>query len=179
VTTHFSARVRLTNQAPETLTGPAPGGPTGTVIEAAEIYRIYFHGPAYQVVGRAWRDGDRIIGQLAENLPHNHHPHEKPTLMAPRLIELCFQTAGLWEMSAEGRMGLPLHIDKVSVRRAPDDSKGGVYAVVTPNLEQESFDAEILDAKGKQFVELRGYRTIALPSSVDVEPLKALHAVPV
>jgi len=76
-------------------------------------------------------------------------------------------------------MGLPLHIDQIKVRRAPDDTAGGLYAVVTPNLEQESFDAEILDAKGNQFVQLRGYRTIALPSSVDAEPLKALHAVPV
>ena len=69
VTTHFSARVRLTKQAPETLTGPAPGGPSASVIEAAEIYRIYFHGPAYQVLGRAWREGDQIIGQSPKTCP--------------------------------------------------------------------------------------------------------------
>ena len=179
VTTHFSARVRFTKQAPETLTGPAPGGPSVSVIEAAEIYRIYFHGPAYQVLGRAWREGDLIIGQLAENLPQNHYPREKPTLMAPRLIELCFQTAGLWEMSAEGHMGLPLHIDQVCVRRAANDAAGGLYAVVTPNLEQESFDAEVVDAAGSLCVQLFGYRTIALPNGVDAEPLKVLHAVAV
>ena len=179
VTTHFSARVRFTKQAPETLTGPAPGGPSASVIEAAEIYRIYFHGPAYQVLGRAWREGDVIIGQLAENLPQNHYPLEKPTLMAPRLIELCFQTAGLWEMSAEGHMGLPLHIDQVCVRRAANDAAGGLYAVVTPNLEQESFDAEVVDAAGSLCVQLFGYRTIALPNGVNAEPLKVLHAVAV
>ncbi len=179
VTTHFSARVRFTKQAPETLTGPAPGGPSASVIEAAEIYRIYFHGPAYQVMGRAWREGDQIIGQLAENLPQNHYPLEKPTLMAPRLIELCFQTAGLWEMSAQGRMGLPLHIDQVCVRRAANDAAGGLYAVVTPNLEEECFDAEVVDAAGSLCVQLFGYRTIALPNGVDAEPLKVLHAVAV
>jgi hypothetical protein len=179
VTTHFSARVRFTKQAPETLTGPAPGGPSASVIESAEIYRIYFHGPAYQVLGRAWREGDVIIGQLAENLPQNHYPLEKPTLMAPRLIELCFQTAGLWEMSAEGHMGLPLHIDQVCVRRAANDAAGGLYAVVTPNLEQESFNAEVVDPAGSLCVQLFGYRTIALPNGVDAEPLKVLHAVAV
>ena len=51
---------------------------------------------------------------MAKGLPDNHHPSELPTLMAPRLIELCFQTAGLWEMGVQGRMGLPLHIDRVS-----------------------------------------------------------------
>jgi len=74
VTTHFSARVRLTKQAPETLTGPAPGGPLASIIEAPDIYHIYFHGPAYQVLERAWRNGDHIIGKLAENLPDHHYP---------------------------------------------------------------------------------------------------------
>ena len=35
--------------------------------------------------------------------------------MAPRLIELCFQTAGFWEMGVQSRMGLPQHIDRVSL----------------------------------------------------------------
>ncbi len=179
VTTHFSARVRLTKQVPETLTGPAPGGPLGSIIEAADIYRIYFHGPAYQVLERAWREGDRIIGQLTENLPNHHYPLEQPMLMSPRLIELCFQTAGLLEMSAQGRMGLPQHIHQVCVRRAPNGAERGLYAVITSNPEQESFDAEVVDASGNQYVHLSGYRTIAIPNSVDAEPLKALQAVAV
>ena len=179
VTTHFSARVRLARQAPETLTGPAPGGPSGSVMEAADIYRIYFHGPAYQVLDVAWRNEDRIIGQMAKNLPKHHHPVERPTLMAPRLIELCFQTAGLWEMSAHGRMGLPQHIQRVCVRRSPDAAEGGLYAVVTPNPEQGIFDAEVVDGSGIQLVQLTGYRTIALPNTVDADPLKALQAVSV
>ena len=68
--------------------------PTGSIIEAADIYRLYFHGPAYQVVEKAWWDGKQVIGLFAQGLPPNHHPSELPTVMAPRLIELCFQTAG-------------------------------------------------------------------------------------
>ena len=100
VTTHFTARVRLTKQPqPAGMAAPPPAIPTGSIMEASDIYRVYFHGPAYQVVERAWRDGNRIIGLMAKNLPSNHYPPERPTLAAPRLIELCFQTAGLWEMS--------------------------------------------------------------------------------
>ena len=40
------------------------------------------------------RDGRRDV----LDLPGNHMPADRPTLMSPRLIELCFQTAGLWEM---------------------------------------------------------------------------------
>ena len=50
------------------------------LVEAADIYRLYFHGPAYQVIERAWWDGKQIIGLLANGLPANHRPSELPTL---------------------------------------------------------------------------------------------------
>ena len=120
VTTHFTGRVRLARQAPVQVAAHEFAVPKGIVIEAADIYRIYFHGPAYQVLGRAWLDGNRVVGQMAETLPANHQPPERPVLVAPRLIELCFQTAGLWEITAEGRMGLPQHVRS----RLPLDGAG-------------------------------------------------------
>jgi hypothetical protein len=151
--------------------------PQGRIIEAADIYRLYFHGPAYQVLERAWWDGHRIVGLLAKGLPVNHVPSELPTLMAPRLIELCFQTAGLWEMGTQGRMGLPQHVDRVSSSLGIRESDGTrLYAVITPDPARGSFDAEIVDANGKSYLQLAGYRTIALPSAIDAEGLKALQA---
>ena len=176
VTTHFTARVRLTKQAPKKATVPALGTPIGHVIEAAEIYPLYFHGPAYQVVERAWWDGHRIVGLMAKDLPPNHLPSQLTTLMAPRLIELCFQTAGLWEMGTQGRMGLPLHIDRVSSFLAPDADGTRLYAVVTSDQARGSFDAEIVDAKGNRYLQLGGYRTVAVPNAVDAQGLKALQA---
>jgi acyl transferase domain-containing protein/acyl carrier protein/NAD(P)-dependent dehydrogenase (short-subunit alcohol dehydrogenase family) len=176
VTTHFTARVRLTKQAPKKATVPALGTPIGHVIEAAEIYRLYFHGPAYQVVERAWWDGHRIVGLMAKYLPPNHLPSQLPTLMAPRLIELCFQTAGLSEMGTQGRMGLPLHIDRVSSFLVPDADGTRLYAVVTSDQARGSFDAEIVDAKGNRYLQLGGYRTVAVPNAVDAQGLKALQA---
>ena len=72
-----------------------PAAANGSSIESADVYRVYFHGPAYQVVERAWRDGDRMVGQMAARLPNNHEPPDLQTIIGPRLIELCFQTAGL------------------------------------------------------------------------------------
>ncbi len=175
-TTHFTARVRLAKQPAPTLTAPKLGTPIGHLVEAADIYRLYFHGPAYQVIERAWWDGHRIIGLLANRLPDNHRPSELPTLMAPRLIELCFQTAGVWEMGVQGRMGLPQHIHRVSVLRAPELAEGRLYAVVTPHAEQASFDAEVVDTKGNIYVSLSGYRTIALPGAINLDRLKTLQA---
>jgi hypothetical protein len=99
--------------------------------------------------------------------------------MAPRLIELCFQTAGLWEMGAQGRMGLPQHIDCVSsssLLRAPESADTRLYAVVTPDQDRGSSDAEVVDTKGNRYLHLSGYRTVAVPSAVDAGRLKALQA---
>jgi acyl transferase domain-containing protein/NAD(P)-dependent dehydrogenase (short-subunit alcohol dehydrogenase family)/acyl carrier protein len=175
-TTHFAARVRLTKQAPTAVTVSVLGGPEGHIIEAADIYPLYFHGPAYRVIERAWWDGKRIVGLMAKALCNNHHPSELPTLMAPRLIELCFQTAGLWEMGVQGRMGLPLHLDRVSLTRDPERVEGRLYAVVTPNPGEGSFDAEVVDTNGNRYVQLCGYRTVAVPGAVDVGRLEALQA---
>jgi hypothetical protein len=164
---------------PTAVNVPALALPEGHIIEAADVYRLYFHGPAYQVVERAWWDGHRIIGLMAKGLTANHLPSEMPTLTAPRLIELCFQTAGLWEMGAQGRMGLPQHIERVSpslLLVAPESADTRLYAVVTSDRDRGSFDAEVVDTKGNRYLQLSGYRTVAVPNAVDAERLKALQA---
>ena len=177
VNTHFTARVRLTKQPISPVTVSALGTLAGHVIEAADIYRLYFHGPAYQVVERAWWDGHRIVGLMAQGLRNNHHPAELPTLMAPRLIELCFQTAGLWEMGVQGRLGLPREIRRVSLLRNPDPAESRLYAIVTPHPDRGYFDAQVVDTKGNCYLHLSGYRTVAIPDAVDAERLKTLQSL--
>ena len=176
-TVHFTARVIVAKQPPESSAGPVLRLSSQAIVEAASIYRIYFHGPAYQVLDHVWRDGDLIIGQMAQGLPSNHQPSEGPTLAAPRLIELCFQTAGLWEISERSRMGLPLYVHQVRWSRAPEPAEGPLFAVVTPDISGEKFDAEVVDARGKRYLRLTGYRTVTLPDSVDAGRLHALQNV--
>jgi hypothetical protein len=175
VTTHFTARVTVTKQLLKTTTGTSLRLSSEAIIDAAKIYRIYFHGPAYQVLDHAWREGDLIIGQMSQNLPNDHRPSEQPTLAAPRLIELCFQTAGLWEIGTQNRMGLPLHVHQVSWARSPELAHGRLYAVVTPDEKRGSFDAEVVDTSGNWYVRLTGYRTVAMADGVDGRPLQALQ----
>jgi acyl transferase domain-containing protein/NAD(P)-dependent dehydrogenase (short-subunit alcohol dehydrogenase family) len=174
---HFTARVRLAKQLPEAVSVPKPRLSADAIVEAAQIYRIYFHGPAYQVLERAWWDGKRVIGEMSAHLPVNHQPPEQPTLMAPRLIELCFQTAGIWEMGTTSRLGLPMQVRQVSWSREPEKADGLLYALVTPNPEQGTFDAEVVDERGNVYVRVDGYRTAALSAAIDAESLKPLQAV--
>ncbi|HEY4961209.1 MAG TPA: SDR family NAD(P)-dependent oxidoreductase, partial [Terriglobales bacterium] len=176
-TVHFTARVRVTKQ-PHQASAAVPLKLTSEgIVDAAQIYRIYFHGPAYQVLDHAWRDGDRIVGQMSETLPSDHNPSQGPTLIGPRLIELCFQTAGLIEISEHNRMGLPLFVEQVSWSRAPEVADGPLFAVVTPDAAGEKFDAEVVDKQGNRYMRLTGYQTVTLPDSVDAEPLQALQHV--
>ncbi|MBK9714351.1 MAG: SDR family NAD(P)-dependent oxidoreductase [Kouleothrix sp.] len=165
---HFTAQVRLTQVPDEgpkaALPKPAEGA---RVVEHPAIYKIYFHGPAYQVLERALVDGDRVIGVMSDRLPPNTSPEEVASLMAPRLIELCFQTAGVWEMAREGAMALPLAVGSVTTYRQPEQADGArLYAVVTAVGGGGSFDAKVLDEAGNVYVELTGYRTVQLPGGV-------------
>jgi acyl transferase domain-containing protein/NAD(P)-dependent dehydrogenase (short-subunit alcohol dehydrogenase family)/acyl carrier protein len=176
VTKHFTASVRLTKEPWAAPRGAKLISPHGSVIEATNIYRVYFHGPAYQVLERAWWDGIRMVGLLSRQLPENHQPSSRPTIIGPRLIELCFQTAGLWEMATQGRMGLPLHIDQVRVWPYPDSLPDQMFAVVTP-IPEDGFDAYVVDSAGKRYAEITGYRTVAVPKAIDADSLNALQSL--
>jgi hypothetical protein len=159
VTVHFTARVRLaragSEPAPQVAALPVASRPP---VGSEDVYRIYFHGPAYRVLAGAARNGTAILGRLASPLPPDHTAGEVVT--PARLVELAFQTAGVWEIGTTGRMGLPEHVDRLVVLGAPDPGTA-VFAVVEPR-EGGAFDARIMDEAGRVYVTLDGYRTSPL-----------------
>ncbi|MGD8278781.1 MAG: polyketide synthase dehydratase domain-containing protein, partial [Gemmatimonadota bacterium] len=173
VTRHFTARVRLAptaQHAPETTRVPASSGRTAG---ASDIYRIYFHGPAYQVIGDAWIDGgDIVTGRMADGLPPNHEPLELPLAAAPRHVEACFQTAGLHELATAGTLGLPLAVSRIRPLAAPPAQ--GCHIVVRPRSDG-AYDADVVDDQGNVCVQLEQYRTVALPDGPDADALAALR----
>jgi NAD(P)-dependent dehydrogenase (short-subunit alcohol dehydrogenase family) len=173
VTKHFTGRVRLTTARPALPDMPAPAE-SGDGVEAEDVYRIYFHGPAYQVVDHAWRvEEGTLAGELAKDLPPNHHPTELATAISPRLLELCFQTAGIWELGTAGTLGLPRHIDRVVLGAAEDAGGDHLRAIVRTG--NGSFDAVVVDASGRSRLEMDGYRTIQLPGSLTEAQLRPLR----
>jgi len=174
ITTHFTARVRLTSDAPEGPRRAVITVPAAKLVSARDLYRLYFHGPAYQVIESAWRDGDEVFGLFAAGLPPNHEPAEAATLVAPRLIELCFQTAGIWELSAEGRMGLPHRVRRIQFFQPSESTQGRIFCVVAANP-GGGFDARVVDEQGHVRLVVEGYGTMALPESVDPDLLRPLQ----
>ena len=114
-TLHFTGRVRMARQKQDAPVGTAPEIPATAAVDSESVYRVFFHGPAYRVVEKAWMNGERVVAQFERDLPENHRPAEQPLLIAPRLIELCFQTAGLWELSLHDHMGLPRYVGRGAI----------------------------------------------------------------
>ena len=175
VTTHFTARVRLA-QKPHEVQRMSLTAPNDAPVHAEDIYGIYFHGPAYRVLERASLATDCVIGKMAANLPANHVPMQPATRVSPRLIELCFQTAGLWEIVEQERLRLPLHVDRLWISPAAREG-GDVCARVVRASASTAFDAHVADAEGNCFVKMEGYRTVQLPGSVDARRLRPEVAV--
>jgi hypothetical protein len=173
-TRHFTGRARLAREAPAA--PPADTSPTDGEdgVDHDAVYRVYFHGPAYQVLDRAWRDNGHVVGRLAGDLPVDHEPPASPIVFVPRLIELCFQTAGVWELGTAGRMALPTRVERV-VRYAGADAPGALWAVVSPRDGGDGVDAEVVDEAGTVRVRLEGYRTIELPGGVDAGALAPIR----
>ena len=124
---------------------------------------MYFHGPAYQVLASAWRKDDDIIGELAGDLPDNHTPPELPLATRPRLVELCFQTAGAIEMATSGRLGLPARIERVVL--SPSQGEGPAFARLAAEG-SGAVDVEVVDKEGRVLVAIEGYATEALPQAL-------------
>ena len=84
--------------------------------------------------------------------------------MEPRLIELCFQTVGLWDIGQAGRLALPGHADLIRTLHKPRGD-GPLYALVHPGTDG-SFDCRVVDSVGDVLVRIDGYRSTPLPGAV-------------
>jgi hypothetical protein len=162
---HFKARVRMRREA-RALPKVAFKRPAAKALGIGRepIYAVYFHGPAYQVIERAAVEGDGVVALMAAGLPPNARPAGAEALVAPRLLELCFQAAGLWLLAKKQTMGLPTALERATVYR-PEDAAGEkrLYVTVEARGESEAFDARVVDEKGLVHAEVVGYRTVALP----------------
>jgi NAD(P)-dependent dehydrogenase (short-subunit alcohol dehydrogenase family) len=164
-TVHFTGRVRLSTERSK-LSGSKPPQTAGPAVASADVYSIYFHGPAYHVVDSVGKSDHKVVAVMTDSLPSNHLPESRQLVTTPRLTELAFQAAGIWEIGTTGKMALPLHIDRLVYAGNPKKAKGRLHAVVDPN-DGAGFDALIVDEGGTAYVAMSGYRTVQLPVPVD------------
>jgi hypothetical protein len=175
---HFTGTVYLSTQIQEKeLVVKPPKWNAKELVSAEDIYKLYFHGPSFQVLESAQLSNGKVLGKFNKNKVAL--AADDPSLFAtPLLIEMCFQTAGLFEAGATGTLALPQSVGTLRLFNRPLNGVA-IYAEVNPRLEGNSycFDARVVDAKGNVFLELTDYRTSAMPYPAEeqlVAPLKKL-----
>ena len=173
VTTHFTGRVRLSRVAPDLGAAPVPPR-RHPAIPAEAIYQVLFHGPAYRVLAEEHVAGREAAGLMATGLPGDHTPASSPFVLAPRLIELCLQTAGIWELATTGRFALPLRIERLVVAQPPAPPTGAVIALATAR-DDGAFDVHAVDGAGNVLVRLDGYHSVELPGAGGEAALQRLQ----
>jgi hypothetical protein len=167
---HVRARVRMARgerpQAVEVFTPPSPDTlPVG----AHSIYSVFFQGPAYQVVERARVEAGAAVALMPHGLSDDTVPAHAASLLAPRLLELCFQTAGLWEIATRHVLALPSAFRAVTLHRHPMEAEGRrLWALVTPNAAGTEYGARVVDDAGNVYLKLTGYRTTPLPGRAEL-----------
>ncbi len=99
---------------------------------------------------------------MAEGLPPNAEPADAADLMAPRLVEFCFQTAGVWEIMGKSVLALPSSLASVSLFRRPEFANGTRLFAIVEERDGGGFNAKAVDESGCVYLSLEGYRTIPL-----------------
>jgi malonyl CoA-acyl carrier protein transacylase len=162
-TVHFTGSVRLTTKAetaPSTkLVVPADAA----LVSRDDIYRVYFHGPAYQVLEKVQLAGNQAWGLLPQTLPADADPKDAAWLTMPRLVELCFQTVGIWEMTNKRWLALPMALTRLDVHGTPTLG-ARVWTQISAIDGGASFEARVQEETGRALLTLQGYRTVALAS---------------
>jgi NAD(P)-dependent dehydrogenase (short-subunit alcohol dehydrogenase family) len=167
---HFRGRAVLERAAAGEAT--VPFQPPGDLdVEDRLIYRVYFHGPAYQVLEGVRLEDHRAVGVLRSDLPPNAKDPDALELTAPRLVELSFQTAGILDIARRDVFGLPSKLASLRLLPAAGSNGHRLYAEVRPCEDGDGFDARVVDAGGNVHLELSGYRTVALPAPVTLPDL--------
>ena len=175
VTTHFTGRVVLGPTVTDLGTMAPPRSPAGAVATPDAIYRVYFHGPAYQVLAGVWRDrrrhGRRVRPRSAgEPLPGGRPTRRRPS---PRRAVLPDRRRG-----GACRGGKP----RAPESGAPARSGAGRHRVRRPLGGRDDrrrpavSTLSVLDGEGRVLVRLSGYETVALPGAAATDLLEPLEA---
>ena len=176
-TRHFQAKVRLDRHQQEIRREPLHEQDSPAIHRGA-IYQAYFHGPSFQVLDRVIPASDGSAAgwmRAGTEVP----PLGKPgaLLARPMFTELAFQAAGILEARTSRALGLPAGVNRMKFHQVPKDSSGQVAAWVASSKDngRSQYHIQVVDDRGYLLVELDGYRTSPLPTSLSEEVRNSLN----
>jgi hypothetical protein len=176
--THFSATLDCTKPVAHatamnvsTVDAPLP-------VQASDVYALFFHGPTFRVIQRAGLVDDAVVAEVTTRLPDLTTDLHDTTVLAPRLIEACLQTAGLLEVATRSRMMIPSRIGSIEFlgghTSVPDRLFARAHRSGTPHG-VDAVDIAVVDLDGACWLQVGGYETLPLPFPSDSAAIGNLH----
>ncbi len=150
---HFEATVLLSGWLRPPVAGKAPSK-TGD-ITSKSIYDVYFHGPSFQVLNAAGVEGKQSVGLLNPAIPDAGY------VASPMLVELAFQTAGLWGIVTRSAMALPAGIGEIQFADAEPARKPA--AAVASSLGDNLYDVTVLADDGTEVLSVKNFVMAEIP----------------
>jgi len=133
-------------------------------ISKEEIYKKYFHGPSFQVLGGILKADQESSLAIYNTTPAPQWDDGDRVLLAnPMLIEAAFQCCGFRDMHIDQRMTLPDAIGEVAIlKRDVPPAQLYLYGRFKGlTAEGKSLhDAYVFDEKGELWIEIHGYQAI-------------------
>ena len=123
------------------------------------IYACFFHGPAFQVVERAWLSGSGLASEMHVPLPPLLCGRPYGTVLPVRTLEFCLQSSGLLDAASRKYMSVPLGIGGIELY-CPD-TRDGLWAVAEIN--GPGSDICAYDGQGEPVLAVWDYRTKPMP----------------
>jgi hypothetical protein len=166
--THFKAKINGT-------ISPAPRGPAagcrppfqGREVSAQDIYKLYFHGPGFQVL-KGILDVTET-GVVAELAALAAGAGAETVQGLPRYVEAMFQACGYRDLHFDKKTALPDAIEALDILDATvfKHNWGNPLFVEGRFKGRDAqgkslYDATLFDAEGKVYVTLTGHRMIPI-----------------
>jgi hypothetical protein len=142
-------------------------------VTAADIYGLFFHGTWYRVIAEAGMQDDAVVARYAAGC--EELTGSNCYAAAPRVIEFCLQTAGLFELAETGRMMIPHTIRRIEQWSGINEAEtSGLTAIARRSKKVDglscdpgSIDIIAVDAEGHPCMRVTGYDTHPLPFPAD------------
>ena len=126
-----------------------------------EIYRILFHGPAFQVLRKVYTEGEDLIGEYENNIKPLLKDGTSPVILPMRMIEFCLQTSGMRDLMFSKAMRVPLGIG--SIRILDLEYSESVPALARASGKTGSYDICAFSPQGKALLKIEKYQTKEMP----------------
>ena len=162
---HFTAIVLLAANPRPTPHAARPNHGDTFPVNAAAIYSLFFHGPAFQVIAAAGLVGATMVSRIATQLPalsSGNEDNDETWVAMPRLIEACLQTAGLLDIATRSKMMIPHGIDDIELFETRPSPNEQLHATARRTLSRsgtEAVDIDLQHPDGSIVLRVRGYET--------------------